>query len=102
MLLGNIGSGESCFLVKIAALYSLTCLRSDMKDRIGMRAQVQNTLAWATASPDDPSDLKAWRTSAGYLAPADDADPLLCESDICRAIRGFVGRKPFLQDIDSS
>lgn len=70
-------------------------LNSDMKDRIGMRHHMQNTLAWSTVAPTDVPAWKAWRNRVGYLDGVDDATPHLCETDVCRAMRGFGGRKPF-------
>ena len=61
---------------------------------------MQNDLAWSTSVPTDPPDWKAWRDRVGYLDGVDDAVPQP-GNDICRALRGFVGRKPFHLDVQA-
>lgn len=70
-----------------------------MKDRIGMRCQMQSDLAWSTSVVTDPPVWKTWRDRVGYLDGVDDAEPRVYSAEMCRALRGFVGRKPFNQDV---
>jgi hypothetical protein len=73
---------------------------SDMRDRIGMRTHVESNLAWSIAVLTEAPNWKTWRDRVGYLDGVDDAVPE-AEHDICRALRGFVGRKAFHSDANN-
>ncbi|KAI0342774.1 S-adenosyl-L-methionine-dependent methyltransferase [Trametopsis cervina] len=74
---------------------------SDMKDRIGLRCQLQGDTAWSASATTDPPAFKSWRNRAGYIDSVDGDDPEPSHTDICRALRGFVGKKPFHEVISS-
>lgn len=69
---------------------------SDMQDRMAMRTQLQESLAWAEPSTNDEGPAwKAWRKRVGDLEP-DDADSTIDAEleNVCRSLRGFVAWKP--------
>lgn len=74
----------------------LTSGGSDMKDRMRMRKNMHQSVSWAREAPAEPPDGKAWRTRAGYME-VDEEDPIL-DHRVGRALRAFVGRKPFNRD----
>ncbi|KAI0685514.1 hypothetical protein BC835DRAFT_1421158 [Cytidiella melzeri] len=96
---GPVDDEEKVLMLRKEFLASWAHWESDMRDRIGMRYQMQNDLAWSTSVVTDPPEWKTWRDRVGYLDGVDDAQPQVNAAEICRAIRGFVGRKPFNQDI---
>lgn len=74
----------------------LTSDDSDMKDRMRMRKNMHQSVSWTREAPAEPPDGKAWRTRAGYME-VDEEDPIL-DHRVGRALRAFVGRKPFNRD----
>lgn len=76
-----------------------------MKNRMGLRRSVHHTTTWAHGvREEDPPDWKVWRTRAGPLEVDDEQAKKqpVCEREVCRAVRGFVGRKPFQRDVEST
>ncbi|KAL4252270.1 hypothetical protein ABKN59_002545 [Abortiporus biennis] len=69
---------------------------NDMKDRIGMRDQLQRSLSWSIPPEDERPDWRVWRDRVGTL----DTD-LVTDQDTdsnkskeyCRSLRGFVAYK---------
>ena len=77
-------------------VHPLMSVVSDMKDRMRMRKNMHQSVAWTREAPAEPPDGKAWRDRAGYME-VDEDDPIL-DYRVGRALRAFVGRKPFNRD----
>lgn len=67
-----------------------------MKDRMRMRKNMFDSVSWTPGGADEAPECKAWRERAGFLE-ADEEDPTV-DHKVCRALRAFVGRKPFNRD----
>lgn len=65
---------------------------SDMKDRMSMRAKLNETLAWVDTSSGERPNWRVWREQAGEVSES--ASSYIGPENLCRSIRGFVGYKP--------
>ncbi|CCM00104.1 uncharacterized protein FIBRA_02131 [Fibroporia radiculosa] len=71
----------------------------DMKDRMSMRAKLNEALAWIDPTGNDQPDWKVWREHAGEMELSEITASYIGPENLCRSLRAFACYKPTSKNI---